>query len=226
MRRRPARPGGEGRLRNTRGNGARGSAAVRALVVVLALFVLLPAATAWADDPPTDTTPTTPAPDPAPPVKPKPAPKPPKPAPKPTVHTVTPSHATPSPAVTPTYQPPSRAVVHPKPARVKRHKVRHKAKKVVPKVQKTPTVTLKTVTAAKLGFAPTKATRDSTGFATLLIILSLGFAIACFGVASLPPALLPRRAVYYVLPAQASLVVLGVALFAVVALTFFWTRAH
>src|SRR6185503_1476237 len=151
-----------------------------------------------------------------------------KPAPKPVhvSHPATPSSrptpVTPTPAATPVRPVTKRPTVKAKPHKVRAKKKKKKAVKVVqPKPKKAPTVT--TVKEFKpAGFVPTKAATDSTSIATLLIVLSLGFAIACFGVASLPPALLPRRAAYYVLPRQTGLVVLGVGLFGVVVLTFFW----
>jgi hypothetical protein len=66
----------------------------------------------------------------------------------------------------------------------------------------------------------------STGYAALLIVLSLAMAIACFAIAAVPARRVPwRPAAIFVADRQVDLTALGLALLTAAAFAFFWTRA-
>jgi hypothetical protein len=190
----------------------------------LAFGLLLPSV-ARADDttPTTVPTPTVPTPDPAPP-KPKPKSSP-KPAPKPSPSRQV-SHA-------PTYRPPVapsptvHAQTKPKPKTVLHKAVRHK-KVVVTK--KTTTTSLPTATIAPVGAVGVRAalrTKSGGSFnlGSLLVVLGLSLAIACFAVAIVPVTYVRwRPAAIFVSERQVDLTVIGLGLLVAIALTLFLTR--
>ena len=200
------------------------------LAGIAAAFALMTAPAARADEPPTTTAPITtePAPDPAPPAKPAPKPKP-KPAPAPA--------PAPRQSHVQTYQPPSSPpVVRSQPAtsvkakpRVRVHakkKVRHKKaaakhKVVLPKVQVTPKV-------GAVGVQQAFQTKSggSRKLGSLLIVMGLALAIACFVVAVVPATYVKwRPAAIFVSERQVDLTVVGLALLVITAaFTFFWTK--
>ncbi len=179
-------------------------------------FGLLVPAVARADDPPPTTVPTatTPTPDPAPAPKPKPKPVS-KPTPKPTS---TPRHVSP----TPTYQPPVASssrhatTVSPKPrAHVKpKKKVHHKKTVVKKKTTVVPKVTVAPPAgAAGVQVALKTKSNGSISLASLLVVLGLSFAIACFAVAAVPATAVKwRPAAIFVSERQVDLTLVGVAL--------------
>ena len=199
-------------------------ATVVAAALGLASGLLLPAV-ARADDPPVTTVPTTtvPAPDPAPP-PPKPKPKP-KPAPKPA-----PRHV----STTPAYRPPVAPVPSKRPAATVKPKVRAhpkpKHKKVKPKAPVKTTTVLPEVTIAppvSAGvsnvFQPKSGGSFSLG--SLLIVLGLSFAIACFSIAVVPATYVKwRPAAIFVSERQVDLTVVGLALLVATAFTLFLTK--
>lgn len=186
---------------------------------------------AFADDPPPTTvpTPTLPAPDPAPP----------KPKPKPV------SHPTPRPVrTTPVYHAPTPATVvpsssstaptvhtHVKPKKKVQHKKAVVKKKVAPTTTTTatlPTVTVST-TAGAVGvpsvFHPKSGGARSLDFGSIVIVLGLSIAIACFAVALVPATSVKwRPAAIFVSERQVDLTVIGLGLLVAAAFTFFLTK--
>ena len=206
--------------------------AVSALLLCAAAGLTLGLAvpSAFADDPPPTTvpTPTLPAPDPAPP---KPKPKPVShPAPRtvrttPVYHTPTPAPVLPGSSST---QPTVHTHVKPK------KKVRHK-KAVVKKkkVAHTTTTTLPTVTvlttAGAVGVPSVFHSKSGGGgsldFSSIVIVLGLGIAIACFAAALVPATSVKwRPAAIFVYERQVDLTVIGLALLVAAAFTLFFTK--
>jgi hypothetical protein len=184
---------------------------------------------AFADDPPPTTvpTPTLPAPDPAPP---KPKPKPVShPAPRPlrttpVYHAPAPAPVVPSSSSTPTVH----TYVKPK------KKVRHK-KAVVKKeaATTTTTATLPTVTVSTPSgavgvpsvFHSKAGGGGSLDFGSIVIVLGLSIAIACFAVALVPATSVKwRPAAIFVSERQVDLTITGLALLVAAAFTFFLTK--
>jgi len=197
-------------------------ATVVAAALGLASGLLLPAV-ARADDPPVTTVPTTtvPAPDPAPPPKPKPKPVP-KPAPR---HVST----------TPAYRPPVATVPSTRPAVTVKPKVRAHPKPKPKKVQHKAPVKKKTTVLPKVTIAPPVSAGVSNVFqpksggsfslGSLLIVLGLSCAIACFSIAVVPATYVKwRPAAIFVSERQVDLTVVGVALLVAAAFTLFLTK--
>jgi hypothetical protein len=192
-------------------------------------FGLFVPSIARADDPQPTTvpTPTLPTPDPAPPKpKPKPAPKP-APPPRPVTHTqVYRPPAAPAPSTRPaaTVQPKVRVQPEPKPKKVVKHKKAPVKKKttVLPKVNVTPPVG--GVAGVQSAFQ-TKSAGGSFNLGSLLIVLGLGVAIACFTIALVPATYLRwRPAAIFVSERQVDLTVVGLALLVAAAFTLFLTK--
>jgi hypothetical protein len=170
-------------------------------------------------------TPTLPTPDPAPPPKPKPKPKPaPKPAPRPVATTpayrppVTPAPSTTRPAAT--VSPTVRAYPKPKPKKVKPKAPVKKKTTVLPKVTIAPPVGALGVSNA---FQPKSGGSFSLG--SLLIVLGLSTAIACFSIAVVPATYVRwRPAAIFVSERQVDLTVLGLALLVVAGFTLLLTK--
>jgi hypothetical protein len=192
-------------------------------------FGLFVPSVARADDPPPTTvpTPTLPTPDPAPP-KPKPKPAP-KPAPPPRPVTQTPVYR---PPVAPASSTRPAAVVHPKvlahpkpkPKKVVKHKKAPVKKKttVLPKVNVTRPVG--GVAGVQSAFQ-TKSGGGAFNLGSLLIVLGLGVAIACFTIALVPATYLKwRPAAIFVSERQVDLTVVGLALLVAAAFTLFLTK--
>jgi hypothetical protein len=203
-------------------------------------FGLLLPPKARADDPPPSTvqtpttpTPTLPTPDPAPQPKPKP-----KPAPKPATHVTPPARqSSPTPSyrapVAPARSTPPAPVVRPKarvtskPKQTKKSHIKKKApvkKKttVLPKVNVTPA-------AGALGASRTfqSGTGGSFGLASLLIVMSLGLAIACFTTAVVPATQVRwRRAAIFVSDRQVDIVLVGCALLTAGAFMVYWNKGR
>jgi hypothetical protein len=197
-------------------------ATVVAAALGLAAGLLLPAV-ARADDPPVTTVPTTtvPAPDPAPPPKPKPKPVP-KPAPR---HVST----------TPAYRPPVATVPSTRPAVTVKPKVRAHPKPKPKKVQHKAPVKKKTTVLPKVTIAPPVGAGVSNVFqpqaggsfslGSLLIVLGLSCAIACFSIAVVPATYVKwRPAAIFVSERQVDLTVVGVALLVAAAFTLLLTK--
>ena len=191
-------------------------ATVVAAALGLASGLLLPAV-ARADDPPVTTVPTTtvPAPDPAPPPKPKPKPVP-KPAPR---HVST----------TPAYRPPVATVPSTRPTAAVKPKVRPhpKPKKKAP-VKKKTTVLPKVTIAPPVGAGVSNVFQPQAGgsfsLGSLLIVLGLSCAIACFSIAVVPATYVKwRPAAIFVSERQVDLTVVGLALLVVSAFVLFWS---
>jgi hypothetical protein len=192
-------------------------------------FGLFVPSVARADDPPPTTvpTPTLPTPDPAPP-KPKPKPAP-KPAPPPRPVTQTPVYrppVAPAPSTRPAaaVQPKVLAQPKPKPKTVVKHKKAPVKKKttVLPKVNVTRPVG--GVAGVQSAFQ-TKSAGGSFNLGSLLIVLGLGVAIACFTIALVPATYLKwRPAAIFVSERQVDLTVVGLALLVATAFTLFLTK--
>jgi hypothetical protein len=198
--------------------------AIGVVVVAAALGIasgLLLPAVARGDDPPPTTvpTPTLPTPDPAPP-KPKPKPKPaPKPAPR---HvSTTPKYrapVAPVPSTRPTVTPKVRAP-KPKHKKVTRKAPVKKTTTVLPKISITPPVGA----GVSQVFQPKSGGSFSVG--SLLIVLGLSFAIACFSVAVVPATYVKwRPAAIFISERKLDLTVVGMALLVAAAFTLFVTK--
>jgi hypothetical protein len=185
---------------------------------------------AFADDPPPTTvpTPTLPAPDPAPP---KPKPKPVShPAPR-TVRTTPVYHApTPAPVVPSSSATRPTVHTHVKPKKKVRQKKAVVKKKAAPT---TTTATLPTVTvlttAGAVGvpsvFHSKSGGGGSSDLGSIVIVLGLSIAIACFAVALVPATSVKwRPAAIFVSERQVDLTITGLGLLVVAAFTFFLTK--
>ena len=193
-------------------------------------FGLLATSIARADDPPPTTvpTPTLPTPDPAPPKpkpKPKPAPKP-TPRPRPVTHTqVYRPPVAPAPSTRPAAAVKPKVRAHPKPKPKVTHKKAPVKKKaaVLPKVKVTPPP-VGGVAGVQSAFQ-TKSGGGSFNLGSLLIVLGLGVAIACFTVALVPATYVKwRPAAIFVSERQVDLTIVGLALLVVAAFTLFLTK--
>jgi hypothetical protein len=201
-------------------------ASVLAAATGLAFGLFLPSVGhAQEPAPTTVSTPTVPTPDPAPPkTTPKPAPKSaPKAAPR----------TTPRSYSTPTFQPPRQQSVAPRSTpkpKVRAHpKPKKKVKKapveqtttVLPKVDVTPPISAVGVRNA----FRTKSGGGSFDLGSLVIVLGLGLAIACFAVALVPAAHVKWRPVaIFVSERQLDLTIIGLALLMGAVFTFLWTK--
>jgi hypothetical protein len=182
---------------------------------------------ALVDDPPAPTTTIAPEPvpdpDPAPPPKATPKPKPvpaPTPAPRsqPTPQPVTPAPVDSQPSSTPTTKP--RPQAKPKKTVHRKAKAKPKPTAVAPKVPAT-----KPVQQVGLRRAALVREGDPVDITSLLIVMGLGLAIACFTIAVIPATLVRwRPAAIFVSERQVDLTVLGLALLMATAFTFFWTK--
>jgi hypothetical protein len=188
--------------------------------------------TARAADDPVPTTPITapePAPDPAPTPAPapKPKPKPAAPAPRQSVSQTRPTSVIPTSAPVTSSSPTTRPqttkpevkkrVVHKK-AQGKK-KVRAKPATSLPKIVKP-----KSPRSGVLGTrtAATVDTKNSFGFGALLIVALLGFAMVCFGVASIPAMYVPWRPVaYFIAYRHLDIAIAGLALLSLAACLVF-----
>jgi hypothetical protein len=197
-------------------------ASVLAAATGLAFGLFLPSV-GHAQESPTTTvsTPTEPTPDPAPPkTTPKPAPKP---APR----------TTPRSYSTPTYQPPRQQTVAPRSTPKPKVRAHPKPKKKVKKapVEQTTTVLPKVDVTPPLGAErvrnafQTKSGGGSFDLGSLVIVLGLGLAIACFAVALVPAAHVKWRPVaIFVSERQLDLTIIGLALLMGAVFTFLWTK--
>jgi hypothetical protein len=199
-----------------------------AAVSGLAFGLFLPSIARAQEVPPTTvSTPTLPTPDPAPTPKPKPTPKPaPKPAPKSTPRT------TPRTYSTPTYQAPRSQSVTPRTTTKPKVRAHPKPKK---KVQKAPVKT-ETTALPKVSVTPpvgavgvrnafqTKS-GGSSDLGSIVIVLGLALAIACFAVALVPATHVRWRPVaIFVSERQVDLTIIGLALLMGALFTFLWTK--
>jgi hypothetical protein len=112
--------------------------------------------------------------------------------------------------------------------------VKHKVRHVKPKPQVTPPLVVPklNVAAATAGAAAvlpnpiSSASGGSAGIGSLLIVMGLALAIACFAVAVIPATAVPwRPAAIFVSERQVDLTVVGLALFMAAAFTLLWTGA-
>jgi hypothetical protein len=189
----------------------------------LAFGLFLPSTARAQEVPPTTVpTPTLPTPDPAPAPKPKPTPKP---APKTT------SRTTPRTYSTPTYQAPRPQSVaprtttkpkvraHPKPKKVKKAPVKTETT-VLPKVSVTPPL-------GAVGVRNAFQTKSggSSDLGSIVIVLGLALAIACFAAALVPATHVRWRPVaIFVSERQVDLTIIGLALLMGAVFTFLWTK--
>jgi hypothetical protein len=110
-------------------------------------------------------------------------------------------------------------------------KVRHKVHRAKPTPQvkpqpAVPKVDVPNPVGASLGLpnAVRSAAGGPAGIASLLIVMGLAFAIACFAVAVIPATAVPwRPAAIFVSERQVDLTVVGLALFMAAAFTLVWT---
>jgi hypothetical protein len=208
------------------------------LVLLLAggAFALATSSAGRADDPPPTTvsTPTVPAPVPAP--APPPAKvQPPRKLPTPkTTARKKPRVATPAPTVasTPAQSTPSvvshPAQVQPKKAKVRAHKVQRTAparhSRKAPAVTLTPEQTL----GASVSYRNQADTKSTSSFdvGSLVIILGLAIAIACFSFALIPARALPwRQVAAFRSERQVDMTLIGLALLVTTFMLYFMTRA-
>jgi hypothetical protein len=201
-------------------------ASVLAAASGLAFGLVLPSIAGAQEVPPTTVSTTTlPSPDPAP--APKPTPKPaPKPAPKSTPRT------TPRTYSTPTYQAPRSQAVTPRTTTKPKVRAHPKPKK---KVQKAPVKT-ETTALPKVSVTPpvgavgvrnafqTKS-GGSSDLGSIVIVLGLALAIACFAMALVPATHVRWRPVaIFVSERQVDLTIIGLALLMGALFTFLWTK--
>jgi hypothetical protein len=135
---------------------------------------------------------------------------------------------------TPTYRPPiapapsTRPAAAVKPtasAHTRPKPVRHK-KSPAKKTTVLSTITVAPVTAVQIRHAFQRKSGRSFDLGSLLIVVGLGFAIACFTIALVPATTVKwRPAAIFVSERQVDLTVVGLALLVTAAVTLFWTRA-
>jgi hypothetical protein len=201
-------------------------ASVLAVATGAAFGLFLPSSARAQETPPTTVpTPTVPTPDPAPPkATPKPAPKP---APKSAPRTAPRSYSTPS------YQPPRQQSVAPRSTAKPKVRAHPKPKKKVKEapVKQTTTALPKVSVTPPIGAVgvrnafQTKSARGSFNLGSLVIVLGLGLAIACFAVALVPATHVKWRPVaIFVSERQVDLTIIGLALLVGAAFTFLWTK--
>ena len=183
----------------------------------LAFGLFLPSIARAQEVPPTTVpTPTLPTPDPAPAPKPKPKSAP-KPAPKSTP-------TTPRTYSTPTYQAPRSQSVAPRTTTKPKKKVEKAPVKtettVLPKVSVTPPI-------GAVGVRNAFRTKSggSSDLGSIVIVLGLALAIACFAVALVPATHVRWRPVaIFVSERQVDLTIIGLALLMGAVFTFLWTK--
>jgi hypothetical protein len=192
----------------------------------LAFGLFLPSIAHAQEVPPTTVpTPTLPTPDPAPTPKPKPKSAP-KPAPKSTPRT------TPRTYSTPTYQAPRPQSVAPRTTTKPKVRAHTKPKKKVEKAPvKTETAVLPKVVVtppiAAVGVRNAFQTKSggSSDLGSIVIVLGLALAIACFAVALVPATHVRWRPVaIFVSERQVDLTIVGLALLMGAVFTFLWTK--
>lgn len=195
----------------------------------LAFGLFLPSIARAQEVPPTTvSTPTLPTPDPAPTPKPKPTPKPaPKPAPKSTPRTTPRTYSTPtyqaprSQSVTPRTTTKPKVRAHPKPKKKKVQKAPVKTETTaLPKVSVTPPV-------GAVGVRNAFQTKSggSSDLGSIVIVLGLALAIACFAMALVPATHVRWRPVaIFVSERQVDLTIIGLALLMGAVFTFLWTK--
>ena len=199
-------------------------ASVLAAASGLAFGLFLPSSARAQEVPPTTApTPTLPTPDPAPAPKPKPTPKP---APKSTPRT------TPRTSSTPTYQAPRPQSVAPRATTKPKIRAHATPKKkvtkvpvatettVIPKVSVTPPI-------GAVGVRNAFQTKSggSSDLGSIVIVLGLALAIACFAMALVPATHVRWRPVaIFVSERQVDLTIIGLALLMGAVFTFLWTK--
>jgi len=190
----------------------------------LAFGLFLPSIARAQEVPPTTvSTPTLPTPDPAPKPKPKPTSKP---APKSTPRT------TPRTYSTPTYQAPRTQSVTPRTTTRPKVRVHPKPKKKVTKAPvKTETTVLPKVSVTPpigaVGVRNAFQTKSggSSDLGSIVIVLGLALAIACFAMALVPATHVRWRPVaIFVSERQVDLTIIGLALLMGAVFTFLWTK--
>ena len=194
-------------------------ASVLAAATGLAFGLFLPSIGRAQEVPPTTApTPTEPTPDPAPTPKPTP-----KPAPKSTPRTTPRTYSTPTyqQPVAPRSTPKPKVRTHPKPKKkVKKAPVKTETT-VLPKVSVTPPLGAVGVRNA----FQTKPGGGSFDLGSLVIVLGLGLAIACFAVALVPATHVKWRPVaIFVSERQVDMTIIGLALLMGAVFTFLWTK--
>jgi hypothetical protein len=120
----------------------------------------------------------------------------------------------------PSSSPSTKPRPHAKPKKKVQRKAQPKPKVVAPKVKVT-----KPVRQVGLQRAALVKPGDPRDNISLLIVLGLALAIACFTIAVIPATVVRwRPAAIFVSERQVDLTVLGLALLMVTAFTFFWTK--
>jgi hypothetical protein len=170
-----------------------------------------------------------PTPDPAPPkTTPKPAPKAaPKTTPNPAPRTTPRSYST------PTYEPPREQPIAPRSTPKPKARAHPKPKKKVkkPPVKQTTTVLPEVSVTPPIGTVgvrnafQTKSGGGAFDLGSLVIVLGLGLAIACFAVALVPATHVKWRPVaIFVSERQVDMTIIGLALLMGAVFTFLWTK--
>jgi hypothetical protein len=189
----------------------------------LAFGLFLPSIAGAQEVPPSTVATTLPTPDPAPAPKPKPAPKPaPKSTPRPSPRTnSTPTYQAPRPqSVSPRSTTKPKVRAHPKPKKkVKKAPIKTETT-ALPKVSVTPPL-------GAVGVRNAFQTKPagSSDLGSIVIVLGLALAIACFAMALVPATHVRWRPVaIFVSERQVDLTIIGLALLMGAVFTFLWTK--
>jgi hypothetical protein len=193
-------------------------ASALAVATGLAFGLFLPSSARAQETPPTTVpTPTVPTPDPAPP----------KPTPKSAPRTAPRSYSTPTyqaprqQSVAPSSTPQPKVRAHPKPKKKLKKAPVKQTTTALPKVSVTPPIGAVGVRNA----FQTKSGGGSFNLGSLVIVLGLGLAIACFAVALVPATHVKWRPVaIFVSERQVDLTIIGLALLVGAAFTFLWSK--
>ena len=206
-----------------------------ALLLAGGAFALATSSAGRADDPPPTTvsTPTLPAPVPAPDPSPKVRPPRKLPTPKTTARTK-PRAATPAPPVVSTQVQSAPSVashpvkIQPKKAKIRAHKVHRKAAARHPQTAPAVTLTPQRTLGAPLSFRNQAGPKSTSSFdvSSLVLILGLAVATACFSFALIPARALPwHQVATFRSERQVDMTLIGVAVLAIILMLYLMTRA-
>ena len=216
--------------------GWRSALPLLALLLAGGAFALTTSSTGRADDPPPTTvsTPTLPAPVPAPDPSPRVV-KPPRqksPTPKSTPRKTPPARIKVSPVASTSAASPSvvshPVTVQPKKAKIQAHKVHRKAAARHPQAAPAVTLTPQRTLGAPLSSRNQAGPKSTSSFdvSSLVLILGLVIATACFSFALIPARALPwHQVATFRSERQVDMTLIGVALLAIILMLYLMTRA-